>query len=59
VNKWELVEEMKPMVQRGVDLWKNRVFMQRVFVDVYRKKRWNGLYKFKMVVRFKSVEASI
>lgn len=51
-EKWELVEENKPMteVTDGFML-PNGCREREVHVDVYRKKKLNGIYKYKNVIR--------
>lgn len=51
-SKWELVEEGKIMEKRMVAVaWGYESPLIRCVVDVYRKKRWNGIYKYKYVER--------
>lgn len=50
-GKWELVEENKPMVCESFDTLFCIVEHHIVYVDVYRKKKWNGIYKYKNVRR--------
>ena len=51
-TKWELVEENKLMTEVTYGLLLPRGFNERcVHVDVYRKKKLNGIYKYKNVIR--------
>jgi len=51
-NKWELVEENKSMVQVVYGyLFPEGREEAPVHVDVYRKKKLNGMYKYKYVIR--------
>lgn len=50
-GKWELVEEAKPMVCRSFNVVFGYSAPYWVTVDVYRKKRLNGMYKYKSVIR--------
>lgn len=49
--KWELVEEGKRMISRSFNVFYGYGKPVPVLVDVYRKKKWNGVYKYKTVVR--------
>ena len=49
-SKWELVEQKKPMVVVYYGLLYGS-HARHVYVDVYRKKRLNGMYKYKNVIR--------
>lgn len=48
---WELVEEGKKMICQSFNAIYGYSDSYPVIVDVYRKKRWNGIYKYKYVVR--------
>jgi hypothetical protein len=47
-NKWELVEE-KVKLERGDPPFTK---LEIGYFDIYRKKRWNGIYKYKKVKRY-------
>lgn len=49
-NKWELVEENKLMIKRSYNALRG-VSEIYVHVDVYCKKKLNGIYKYKNVIR--------
>jgi len=51
--KWELVEEGKKMMSQSFNAFSGYSNPIPVFVDIYRKKRWNGIYKYKHIVRNK------
>jgi hypothetical protein len=50
---WELVEENKRMQESIPDLVGliTHTYFRTIYVDVYRKKRRNGIYKYKYVKR--------
>ena len=50
-GNWELVEENKRMYQELNNPILGRVSEGYVFVDVYRKRKSNGTYKYKNVIR--------
>jgi hypothetical protein len=50
-QKWELVSEGQRMLQHTVNPIMGLVSRGFVIVDVYRKKKMNGMYKYKNVVR--------
>ena len=50
-GKWELVEEGKHMVNHEYNPCTGYSNTYPVIVDVYRKKRLNGMYKYKNVIR--------
>lgn len=48
-GKWELVETDKVMIEEiYYPMWME-VRTKRVICDMYRKKKWNGIYKYKYV----------
>lgn len=51
-SKWELVEENRVMIERSFSIWDENYHERRVLVDVYRKKRFNGTYKYKYIKRY-------
>jgi len=50
-NKWELIEENA--VRRKVvgNFLLGTISEGEVYVDIYKKKKWNGLYKYKIKER--------
>lgn len=50
-KQWELVEENKRMYQEVTNPIMGKVSEGYVFIDVYRKMRRNGTYKYKNVKR--------
>jgi len=50
-QKWELVEENKRMVCETHNPIMGHISTGIVYIDVYRKKKMNGIYKYKQVVR--------
>jgi hypothetical protein len=50
-NKWELVQENVSMTSVGFNPIWGEMSRGTVYVDVYRKKMRNGLYKYKNVKR--------
>lgn len=50
-GKWELFEEGKPMICESYHVLWDTTRTHRVIVDVYRKKKLNGMYKYKTVIR--------
>lgn len=46
-NKWEQILWSYPMVAYNIDIFYNVKTTREVYVDVYRKKKWNGVYKYK------------
>jgi hypothetical protein len=51
IKQWELVEEDRPMIQTSFNPLTEMSFEKDVLVDVYRKKKRNGIYKYKNVVK--------
>ena len=51
-KKWELVEENKQMVKVSTNLFSNFEHTSIIRCDVYRKLRWNGIWKYKYVKRY-------
>ena len=50
-RKWELVQENEPYVQVTFNPILGVITEGAVMCDVYRKKKRNGLYKYKQVQR--------
>ena len=50
-GKWELVEEGKPMINEEFNPVTGYRRVHNVIVDVYRKKKLNGIYKYKSIIR--------
>lgn len=51
-SKWELVEENKEMIEESFNPFWNANKIRRVRCDVYRKRKWNGTYKYKYIKRY-------
>jgi hypothetical protein len=50
-QKWELFEENKLLIEQSTNiLYGTTEFPGRY--DVYRKKKWNGMFKYKTVRRY-------
>jgi len=50
-NKWQLVEKSKPMVCEQFNVVWGTSTIRHVYIDVYRKKKFNGIYKYKNVIK--------
>jgi hypothetical protein len=50
-SKWELIEEDVPMIRTTYYSVNLILSKEKIRVDVYRKKKWNGIYKYKNVER--------
>lgn len=48
-TKWELMQSGKTMFEDSFDIAWGVKTTRQVFCDVYRKKRFNGTYKYKYV----------
>lgn len=51
-NPWELVEENKLMIEESYHPLTTEFRSRKVHVDVYKKKKFNGTYKYKYVKRY-------
>jgi len=51
MKQWELVEEGKKMICQSFNAFFGYAKPILVLVDIYRKKKWDGIYKYKYVVR--------
>ncbi len=51
-KKWELVEENKSMIEKSFNFITEYSYSRSIIVDVYRKKKLNGTFKYKYVKRF-------
>ena len=51
MKKWELVEENKPMILETTYHYTGNKRAQTVYVDVYRKLKFSGMYKYKTIIR--------
>ena len=49
--RWELVEENKPMIKNIIYPILGLQSNYSVVVDIYRKKKWNGTYKYRTIER--------
>lgn len=50
-NKWILIEEAKPMICESFNVMWGYSQTRKVLVEVYRKKKFDGTYKYKNVIR--------
>lgn len=50
-GKWELVEENVEKILVISNMYSFRTSHKTVYVDIYRKKKLNGIYKYKTVIR--------
>ena len=52
LSEWKLVEEKKTVARRRDNPLSGMIDEGTKEVDLFRKKKWNGLYKYKTVDRF-------
>jgi len=50
-NKWELIEENVPKILEKHWPFLNITKTYNVRIDLYRKKKWDGTYKYKHKIR--------
>jgi len=50
-RKWELIKEEVTYKKDVYNFGWGTIQTYDVFVDIYRKKKWNGTYKYKKVER--------